>query len=351
MLSSADQQEFKIASEKSPHHVRELAARLIPRYQNHLGKKPFDQHVVKSRETSEENGSDYAGEELPAEAWDDGRDREGMVCSSCGTPISQRTTRYCKQCLAPVCKRCFKGDALCPQHFDRLPEETRAVLARKARYHRIEIAVAVAGLVMFMMGIITPFIIGVEHGTTLPPHVIIGLTSSFAGIGVGLLAAQLADQNKMKVYSILKKSNIRLKFSEREGARYICDACGDRTPAWTGGRAARPYRCLICSKTLCVNCYSENRLCPEHEAELSSDDRQTFEHLKKSEKNLFIGMIVWACSVILWLMVGTLTSNEIMISYWVFLFLVGMLAFILLAISQSRKEKQAGTQIRLGRRA
>lgn len=341
VLSHDDQRAMMEASEHSPRDLRARARSILARHEPLSSSKPWEQPARKH----EVNDLDVAIKPLP-----EAPGITGQRCSTCGTQLLQRQVKYCRQCLAFTCKQCLKGGLLCPSHHARLPSDAQGLLERNVRRRRPLLAISLSGIAMFAVGFVTA-IIGTKRGGPMPPHTPIMLAISISSVGIAMLFALVIDEQDKRTLLTLKRHGIRIRYAEQEGARYTCEACREKTPALTGGRAPRPYRCKICGKILCTNCYKEPGFCPTHDAMVSEKDRQAFFKIKQEEKLLIVIICLVGCIAICSLIVGVFMGTFEFAKVPMYCF-IGMIpvAFVI-AYVQSRKEKRAGEQMRMGRGA
>nr|MDO8086387.1 hypothetical protein [Candidatus Sigynarchaeum springense] len=349
-LSREDQELMKEASERSPSRFREQARAILGKYHSRQERKPWERPLVKKEAPALELTSEIRAPNRIREL--DGRDAlpDGIYerCSSCGVTLSTRQARYCKECLVVICKHCFKGGVLCPPHFARLPSDVQSQLEHDARSRHAFTTISVVATVAFFVWLLGGFW-GAKRGGPIPPHLPATMFLALGSLGIGLLSAVIADKRTRNAILALKRQGIRVQYADREGARYVCEACGDKTPALTGGRAPQPYKCKICSKILCTNCYKEPGFCPSHDASISIEDRLVFVKIRRHERMMLTLLVIDGCFAISSLPLGAFTG------IWALMYtgLVSFLAMIPLtfvaAAWLSAMEKRAGKKYRLGK--
>jgi hypothetical protein len=257
-----------------------------------------------------------------------------MSCDECKANLPERKARYCKECLKRLCKRCLKCGLLCKEHFDSLPESARGSLEKDARKERSGNVIACIGGAMLISSLVILLGWLLVDRATVPILLLWGL---FTGLLLFTIPYSQDDKRAYNRYAFLKKQGIRVQFKASEGATYTCQVCGAAAPPRKAGKNT-PYKCKVCSKTLCLNCYFEPGLCPAHDKEIPHATREQLQRHKERQERIELWMIAWLIIIPAYSLIVMPTENMVLIDLILVIVFGFLIAFLVLPVWMGRTE-------------
>jgi hypothetical protein len=264
-----------------------------------------------------------------------------MSCDECKADLPERKARYCKECLKRLCKGCLKGGMLCKEHFDSLPESARGSLEKDARKERSGNVIALIGFAIALPSLVSFAVWGLINRLTADKSTVPILLMLAWGLLIGSLLFILPysqnDKRAYNRYAFLKQQGIRVQFKVSEGATYTCQVCGAAAPPRKAGKDT-PYKCKVCSKTLCLNCYFKPGLCPAHDKEIPHATREQLRRLEERQERIERWMIAWVIIIPVYTIIVVPTENMALLSLIPVIAFGFLIAFLVLPVWMGRTE-------------
>ena len=219
---------------------------------------------------------------------------ELIKCEECKKQIKKNSSETCLICGKVLCNDC-QISKMCNSHLNQFSQQEKQTLVRidkklKIRqnlYYFSIIPIIILGVLLIIV------LIPILNKTTPINHRSFVVFFLFFLMGfLVVLGDKFDGRDKTKIYQILKNHSIKILISYKEKLR--CDICGNPAPIMEGIRFPHPFKCKICKKDLCPNCY-KSYFCIHHLEKVSKEDITKItrlNNLNKKFEDLFIFLII-----------------------------------------------------------